>query len=690
MSELPYNVQKRIAWEEKTLPKSMALVKVNTALVCQKMLGATPESMNLTQAEAEEECTLETMFNLLGRNLMESLRDEFRKATSFIEASIYERDEALKEAWRRYEVAAHMVETHLEKEIQAIAEKESAMEWEPTETLHMEPIAKVFKTNLELGNWHRIEFREDSVAPSHSEVSYPVPINLGTERGATPDFQTIVDRGRASSRFNADLAAERKRKGKKAMTRPVVPGTIGGMVGGKVGRGAPSRQTSRRPSPYQTQSPTPVGQGAGDGGVGGSGGAGGGTGGAIGGDPDPSDSDPEDSDDGDSDPEPPLSRWSAWKGWHKRQLRKEWEAEQGGNIRRSTPGLSEKDGKGEKPDGYKGDTADNLERFLMQLEVKFRLEKLAFRNEVDKIFYAGSLMTGSAYGWFKTYRLTIDPDEAIRVTGRYTPSPKHQEWRFFVAQLRKSFGSRLHRDEAVAQWGKLQQTGKIDTFLDELERLRWITGYTGDVIKDKLKEGLSEELGRDWAKLEPKPEDIDLQIAKVRSMGHKIEDYEAKRKGKSTQEPKPHVGGGSGGSGSGGRRQEKKGRPKDGKPKSKAENDSKGKEKGEWKDRKVELEGISAELLKKRKEEGVCQKCGKPNHNWFECWTKSPVTSSSAGVKRKAAAVAEPEEQKTSKKAKGKSAASSSAAPVAASVGRIMELDEDEDLDLAPAQEWNF
>ena len=37
--------------------------------------------------------------------------------------------------------------------------------------------------------------------------------------------------------------------------------------------------------------------------------------------------------------------------------------------------------------------------------------------------------------------------------------------------------------------------------------------------------------------------------------------------------------------------------------------------------------------MKERREADDCQKCGKTGHKWFECWTKEPVTRSTASGK---------------------------------------------------------
>ena len=48
----------------------------------------------------------------------------------------------------------------------------------------------------------------------------------------------------------------------------------------------------------------------------------------------------------------------------------------------------------------------------------------------------------------------------------------------------------------------------------------WMTGYEGDVVEDKLKYALNEELGKEWAKVSRKPREIGEQLALLRDTGH--------------------------------------------------------------------------------------------------------------------------------------------------------------------------
>jgi hypothetical protein len=49
----------------------------------------------------------------------------------------------------------------------------------------------------------------------------------------------------------------------------------------------------------------------------------------------------------------------------------------------------------------------------------------------------------------------------------------------------------------------------------------------------------------------------------------------------------------------------------------------------------VELKGIPKKLLDERGDANKCLKCGKNNHEWFECWSKEPVTMKVAAAAKR-------------------------------------------------------
>jgi hypothetical protein len=155
---------------------------------------------------------------------------------------------------------------------------------------------------------------------------------------------------------------------------------------------------------------------------------------------------------------------------------------------------------------FKGDDGD-LERFLRALKAHFRLTRTD--EDMDSILIAGMLLEGRAGEWYGSYLCKIDPEEAMRVHGlRVELEPAYKSWKKFESSLRDSFGGRVDRYASLKEWQDLRHKGSIDEFLDEVDRLMWIIDYKEDVVKDKLRLGLSSELGREWSRVHPKPDTV--------------------------------------------------------------------------------------------------------------------------------------------------------------------------------------
>ena len=290
----------------------------------------------------------------------------------------------------------------------------------------------------------------------------------------------------------------------------------------------------------------------------------------------------------------------------------------------------DKDWKVSDPDPFKGDPED-LERFLLQITNKFIMEPRRFLDDVRKVRFAGQLMKDRAYKWYRAYHLQISSRDATRIRGDIELDPQYASWDRFEASLRATFGERITRKEAVREWERLRHTTSIDDFVDEITRLMWVTGFEGQQVEDKIERGLNDVMHLEWAKLPNKPYGIAEQLALLRDIGHSIEDAmrsdtkRYKMMGGQNQKTKKEEG-----------QSQNQGQPKGAGPKGKGKGKGKGPQEKtsgklltskEWKERDEHLKGISKEILEERKQAKVCQKCGKGTHKWFECCTKTPVTS---------------------------------------------------------------
>jgi hypothetical protein len=222
------------------------------------------------------------------------------------------------------------------------------------------------------------------------------------------------------------------------------------------------------------------------------------------------------------DPEPDFRRHpNQWRLWLMRQERRRAERPVEPRGLGKVPPVQ---GKSQPIKHFKGGDGD-LDRFLRAIKAHFRLARI--EDDMDRILTAGMLLEDRAANWFGTYMCKIDPVEARRVHGRDVElDPVFRSWNKFEQSLRDSFGGRVDRDAAVMEWNRLRQKGSIDEFLDEVNRLMWITGYQEEVVKDKLRTGLAKDLAKEWSRVHPKPVTVDAQIALLRDMGHTAEDHE--------------------------------------------------------------------------------------------------------------------------------------------------------------------
>lgn len=182
------------------------------------------------------------------------------------------------------------------------------------------------------------------------------------------------------------------------------------------------------------------------------------------------------------------------------------------------------------PSKFKGEAHD-VDRFLRQCENVFSIEASSFLQDSIKIRYTGNLLEGQApVNWYEAYHNLIDQGAADRAAGRQVQLDAHwTQWDTFTHSFRSSFGDRVTREEAVVKWDKLSQTAGIDAFLDQIVQLMWKTGYGGEVVDDKISQGLNAELALDWAKVAVKPASLHERIQLIRHMGHVLERHKKLR-----------------------------------------------------------------------------------------------------------------------------------------------------------------
>ena len=284
---------------------------------------------------------------------------------------------------------------------------------------------------------------------------------------------------------------------------------------------------------------------------------------------------------------------------------------------------------------FSGDP-DDMQRFVLDIETNFDYHRKALYKDVDKIRLLVPLLEGKAKKWYENIHANINKHVAARQGIPFDKKSSLRKWDVFFAHLQSSFGQSLTRDKSVLEWNRLcHHKGNIDYFLDRIHALMYVTNYTGEMVIDKIKEGLTNKMRRNWALVQNKPTLVTEYMAALRAFAHEIE--------QTNNYSRQNRAGGSGEAAEPSPRKEKKGkekrekkekRDKPSQPQSQP-GPSKGKGKADFKDRDTELRGIPSSILEERKKASVCLKCGKPNHTWFKCFTRDPVTRSIAAASKK-------------------------------------------------------
>jgi hypothetical protein len=99
---------------------------------------------------------------------------------------------------------------------------------------------------------------------------------------------------------------------------------------------------------------------------------------------------------------------------------------------------------------FKGADGD-LKRFLRALKAHFRLTRID--EDIDRILTAGMLLEDRAGEWYGAYLYKVDPEEALRVHGRWVElDPSYKSWRKFKTSLRDFFGGRIDQYASLKEW----------------------------------------------------------------------------------------------------------------------------------------------------------------------------------------------------------------------------------------------
>ena len=135
------------------------------------------------------------------------------------------------------------------------------------------------------------------------------------------------------------------------------------------------------------------------------------------------------------------------------------------------------------------------------------------------------LLQGPAKKWYQSLYPYVSEEGANRLGIPFDPKNGLGSWEGFPQRLVSSFGGHSDRDRAHSEWNDMTlKSGKIDHFCDELMRLALELGYSGNLVKDKARVGITTDLCNAWALKTRLPNQYVEYINLLRQTGHRLED----------------------------------------------------------------------------------------------------------------------------------------------------------------------
>ena len=172
---------------------------------------------------------------------------------------------------------------------------------------------------------------------------------------------------------------------------------------------------------------------------------------------------------------------------------------------------------------FNGDP-DDMQRFVLDIETNFDYYGNALYKDMDKIRLLVPLLEGKAKKWYKNIHANINKHAAAQQGIPFDKKSSLQKWDGFFAHLQSSFRQSLTWDKSVLEWNRLRhRNGNKDYFLDRIHALMYATNYTDEMVIDKIKEGLTDEMRQNWALVQNKPKPVTEYMAALWAFAHEIE-----------------------------------------------------------------------------------------------------------------------------------------------------------------------
>lgn len=181
-----------------------------------------------------------------------------------------------------------------------------------------------------------------------------------------------------------------------------------------------------------------------------------------------------------------------------------------------------------EPEPFNGEKRSELQGFLSHCRLMFLANPDLYSTEPLKIFYAGSLLRGTAYNWFEPL---LRRYESFYYNPLTTLSPEEfTSFASFSDAMTSMFGDPDLKNTKTRELYELKQVTSVAIYVSEFQRISAFLGWNDEALCSQFYKGLRENVKDGILGTGPRPQTLADMMMKAQQIDIRIAERIAERK----------------------------------------------------------------------------------------------------------------------------------------------------------------
>jgi Retrotransposon gag protein len=185
-----------------------------------------------------------------------------------------------------------------------------------------------------------------------------------------------------------------------------------------------------------------------------------------------------------------------------------------------------------EPEPFNGEKRSELQGFLSHCRLMFLTNPDLYSTEQLKIFYAGSLLRGTAYNWFEPLLRRYESFHYNPLTT--LPPDEFTSFSSFSDAMTRMFGDPDLKNTKTRELYELKQVTSVAIYVSEFQRISAFLGWNDEALCCQFYKGLRENVKDGILGTGPRPQTLADMMTKAQQIDIRIAERIAERKSQST------------------------------------------------------------------------------------------------------------------------------------------------------------